>query len=237
VRTPLNFIESMKRWEQEIPAILETSIRDTVDKLDRARAEGIALASKAEPNAFSESFRVHIEPHSEPSSDKAMVRAEVSLGRSLWIASMRHLLTGAANTLCQHRWSVVELHGDEEWPLTDHPVLRLNYYQPGQYDFRGGWGNTGSEIMMPISPRHLLYVQVGKNAPNRFSFLPKETQLVQRLIVERAHRWVFARQPTPWVAQVRPRVVDQAIFVAEQNAWKHWHQEQVEAETQYLAQS
>ena len=43
-----------------------------------------------------------------------------------------------------------------------HPVLRLNYYKPGQYDFRGGWGNPGSEVLMPLSPRHLLYVQVGK---------------------------------------------------------------------------
>ncbi len=155
-----------------------------------------------------------------------MLRVEVTAWRSLGVASMRHPLTGAANALCQHRWSVVEPHRDEEWPLTDHPVLRLNYYRPGQYNFRGGWGNEGSEIMMPISPRHLLYVQVGKKAPNRFSFPPKETQLVQRLIVERAHRWVFARKPAPWVVQVRPRVVDHALFVAEQDAWKHWHQEQ-----------
>lgn len=236
VRTPLNFIESMKRWGQEIPAILETTLRDTVAKLQHSRAEGIALASQAKPNAFAESFRFHIEPPSESSSGQAMVRVEVTAGRSLWIASLRHLLTGAANTLCQHRWSVVEPHGDEEWPLTDHPVLRLNYYQPGRYDFRGGWKNQGSEIIMPISPRYLLYVQVGKKAPNRFSFLPKETQLVQRLIVERAHRWVFARQPAPWVAQARPRVIDQESFIAEQNAWKHWHQGQVEAETPFLAQ-
>ena len=32
----------------------------------------------------------------------------------------------------------------------------------------------------------------------------QETQLVQRLIVERAHRWVFARKPAPGVVQVRP---------------------------------
>lgn len=55
---------------------------------------------------------------------------------------------------------------------------------------------------------------------------------MQRPIVGRAHRWVFARHPAPWVAQVRPRVVDQAIFVAEQEAWKHWHREQVEVEGQ-----
>ena len=218
VRTPLNFIESMKRWEQDMPPMLEESIRDAVDTLRRARDEGIALASKSESNAYWEPWRVHIEPPSEPRSAQTMVRAEVTLGRSLWIASMHHLLTGAANALCQHRWSVAQPHGNEEWPLTDHPVLRLNYSRPGQYDFCGGWGNKGSEIMMPISPRHLLYVQVGKKVRNRFNFSLQETKLVQRLIVERAHRWVFARKPANWIAQVRPRVVDSALFLDEQDA-------------------
>lgn len=234
VRTPLTFIEWMRRWDQEIPDVLEKSLRDAIDALQRARAEGIALVDKTKSNAFSESLRVHIETESQSISGagQAMIRAEVTVGRSLWIASMRHLLTGVADVLCRQRWSVIEPFGDEEWPLTDHPVLRLNYYRPDHYDFGGGWGRAGSEMMMPISPRKLLYVQIGKKAPNRFSFALPETQLVQRLIVERAHRWVFARHPVPWVAQVRPRMVDQAIFVAEQEAWQHWHQEQVEVEGQ-----
>jgi hypothetical protein len=237
VRTPLTFIEWMRRWDQEIPDVLEKSLRGAIDALQRARAEGISLVCTTQPNAFSESFRVHIETESQstPGSGQALIRAEVTAGRSLWIASMRHLLTGVANVLCQQRWSVIEPFGDEQWPLTDHPVLRLNYYRPGHYDFGGGWGREGSEIMMPISPRNLLYVQIGKKAPNRFSFSLPETQLVQRLIVERAHRWVFATHPAPWVAQVRPRVVDQALFVAEQEAWKHWHQDQVAAERQHSA--
>jgi len=239
LRTPLTFIESMKRWEQDIPAVLEKSMRDAINELRRARAEGLGLMSEAKPNALSESFRVHIqiEPPVTPSSDQAMIRAEVTAGRDLWIASMRHLLTGVASVLGEHRWSAIEPHGQEEWPLTDHPVLRLNYYEAGQYDFGGGWGSKGSEIMMPVSPRHLLYVQIGKKAPNRFRFLLKETQLVQRLIAERAHRWVFARQPAPWVARARPRVVDQALFAAERDAWKQWPQTQAEAaERQALAQ-
>ncbi len=237
VRTPLNFIESIKRWERELPDILAKAISESVADLRRARTDGIALARNAEPNAFSNSFRVHIESSTGPGADQALVRTEVAPARSLWIASMRHLLKGAATTLCQHHWSVVEPHGSEEWPLTDHPVLRLNYYRPGQYDFRGGWGNPGSEIMMPISPRQLLYVQVGAKASNRFVFSPQDTQLVQRLIVERAHRWVFARQPTPWIARVRPRLVDEAMFLAERDAWQSWQREEAQAETQYLAPS
>ena len=42
--------------------------------------------------------------------------------------------------------------------------------------------------MMPVSPRHLLYVQVGKKIANRFSFSLHHTSLVQQLLVKRAHR-------------------------------------------------
>ena len=114
--------------------------------------------------------------------------------------------------------------------MTDHPVLRLNYYGPGNYDFRGGWGNPGTEIIMPLSHRHLLYVQVGQKARNRFAFSREDTQTVERLIVKRAHRWVFARKPVAWVSQVKPRVVNCDAFLAEQNAWKQWHEDQLKAE-------
>jgi hypothetical protein len=75
-----------------------------------------------------------------------------------------------------------------------------------------------------------LYVQVGKKIANRFVFSSADTELVQRLIVERAHRWVFARQPESWIAKDKPRIVDPEMFVAEENAWKQWHPEQCKAE-------
>jgi hypothetical protein len=199
VRTPLNYIESMQRWRRQIPEIVDKCLEDSIEKLSRARAQGIPVdCTRPERNAFADSLRVQIDPPNEPNSDQSNVRIEVPVGRKLWIASMRHLLTGAANVLCQQRWSVVEPDADCEWPLTDHPVLRLNYYKPGHYDFGGGWGNEGSEIIMPVSPRHLLYVQVGRKAPNRFAFSRPQTELMQRLIVERAHRWVFARKQASW---------------------------------------
>lgn len=230
VRTPLNFIESMKRWDQEIPRILEETLRDAVKKLQAAKNQGVRIEVERKLTAFDNSFRIRIEPPPDPASDQALLRVEVLIGRGLWLASIRHLLTNTANGLCQHRWSVVKPCGDEEWPLTDHPVLRLNYYRPGEYDFRGGWGNPGSEVIMPVSPRQLLYVQVGNRAPNRFTFSTEQTQVVQRFLAERAHRWVFARRPMPWVARVKPRVIDAARALAEEEGWRRWHEEQLHAE-------
>jgi hypothetical protein len=230
IRTPLSFIESMRRWDQQIPDILDRNVRKSIKRLEEAKEQGVVLKHESKRNEFSDLLKVNIEPPIDPSSDQAMVRAEVPVGRRLWIASMRHLLTGVAETLCRHRWSVAEPDGDAEWPLTDHPVLRLNYYKPGNYDFGGGWGKHGSEIMMPVSPRHLLYVQVGTKVANRFTFSREQTQLVQRLIVERAHQWVFATRPMEWVAKIRPRTVDRERLEAEAKGWENWHQNQVQSE-------
>jgi hypothetical protein len=230
VRTPLSFIESMRRWEQQVPDILERSIRESIKRLEEAKAKNLVLPVTSKTNEFSELLKVTIEPPATPDSDRATVRASLPAGRRLWIASMRHLLTGVAEILCGHRWSVAEPAGDAEWPLTGHPALRLNYYEPGRYDFGGGWGNPGSEIMMPVSPRHLLYVRVGSKAPSRLAFSREQTQLVQRLLVERAHRWVFASRPAAWVPEVRPRVVDSETLEAEAKAWDDWHQNQLQSE-------
>lgn len=230
IRTPLNFIKSMHRWDQQIPEMINRTLRESIKQLGEARERGVVLKQKSKRNEFFDLVEVTIDPPIDPDSNQAILRATVPVGRRYWIASMRHLLTGVAETLCHHRWSVAEPAGDAEWPLTDHPVLRLNYYKPGHYDFDGGWGKRGSEIMMAVSPRHLLYAQVGTKSANRFTFSDEHTHLVQRLLVECAHRWVFATRPTEWVAKVRPRIVNPERLAAETKAWDNWHQDQLQSE-------
>lgn len=123
---------------------------------------------------------------------------------------------------------MAEPYGDEEWPLTDHPVLRLNYFSPGEFDFGGGWNKPGSELMMPVSPRHLLYVQVGKKIQNRITFPFQITRLIQEMIVRKAHRWIFSKNPAQWIETVRPRLVNPERYKTEREAWKDWHQQQID---------
>jgi imidazolonepropionase-like amidohydrolase len=47
------------------------------------------------------------------------------------------------------------------WFTTDDPVLKLNFNSWDAYDFGGGWGSSGSEILVPLSPLHLTYDLIG----------------------------------------------------------------------------
>ena len=67
---------------------------------------------------------------------------------------------------------------------------------------------------------------------NRFIFSQRATELLQRLLVERAHRTVFATRREDWVATVRPRVVDASAVVAEEQEWREWHQDQLASEVE-----
>jgi hypothetical protein len=229
LRTPLAYIEMIERWRLTLPDLLKRTLQDSKRRLEEASERGVELTEQLVQNEFAGIIKVNIEPSDNPRLGKSILRSEVPVGRRLWIAAVRHL-TRTAKILCNHRWSVAEPHGDAEWPLTDHPVLKLNYHGPGRYDFGGGWGSLDTEIMMPVSPRHLLFVHVGRKLDNRFAFSAKNTQLVQRLLVERAHRWVFATRQEEWITKVRSRIVDPEMFAADEKAWEEFHRDQSRSE-------
>lgn len=233
LRTPLNFLESMARFKKNLDEALEKTVREYEARGEIAAAEDTAAEERPAVNYLRDTLRVSIDRPSEPGG-QAAVRAEVSSGRSVWMATMRHLLDNRSGIVCKHHWRAAKPADGEEWPLTDHPVLRLNYSGPEQYDFGGGWDNEGSEFIMPVSPRLAVYTQIGTRGSGPFAFSLEQTRMVQRLLVERAFRWVLAPRPLPWVAAVRPRIVDAEIFNTEQEAWKRWNPEQAEAEARFF---
>lgn len=218
MRTPTRFLESMERWSAEIPASLERSIRGGLARsCDHRRPRN---GGRTDP---ADSLSNFIDVQTQNNGSRPTIVAKVNVGRGFWLACTRYVLTGSASIARQHKWSIVSPHGTAEWFTSDHPVLRLNYYEPGKYDFKGGWGNEGTEIMCPLTPRHLLYTQIGREAPDSFAFPAVQTNEIQRFLAERAHRWVFARNPTGAVGQFRPRRIDPATVGAERDAWDKWH--------------
>ena len=117
-------------------------------------------------------------------------------------------------------------------------MLKVNFNTLQDYTFGGGWGSTGTDLLLPLGPEHLLYTQVGKPVPKRGARMDVETATVaRRLIAEHAHRYIFANEPDPFVAQVRPRIVDDQALRREAEQWRHWHSEQSEAERELRSDS
>ena len=250
LRTPQDFVEWLPRLQREIQDSLESAVEKFKQRVARHRREAStplppSVADDDEdedsadddhhgepaPNAFADVLKVTID-RSEARDGQVPVRADIRSLRSVWMARIRHLLTGRAGIVCSHRWTTMVPADGEEWPLTDHPVLRLNYDSPQKYDFGGGWGHPGSEFIMPVTPQLAVYTQVGKrHAP---IILNREvTRRLQQLFVERAYRLVLARRPMDWIEQFRPRTVDAERYAAEQEAWRQWHEHQSKDEAEF----
>ena len=122
--------------------------------------------------------------------------------------------SSAFRTLLQHRWTILHPAEGFTWFTSDCPVIRLNYYKKGQYDFKGGWGRKGGEILFPLSPHHLMYTKIGDRKPWRrgTTVSPWFTEHVQQMIAEHAYRYIFAAAENSIVSKLRPRIVNRDKF-------------------------
>jgi hypothetical protein len=152
---------------------------------------------------------------------------------------MKHLLTDSdsVKALLDHRWSILCAPDDLNWFSSDDPVVRLNYHSEDKYNFDGGWGSKGTEIFLPLSPRHLLYTRIGYRPPERGFVLPRvAAEFIRRAIAEHAHRNIFSNLPNEDIPKLRPRHVDAEIFRKEREGWRKWHEDQTKAEEELTSE-
>jgi hypothetical protein len=232
-RTPARLMECLTGWSNTLPSSLQETLSDSVAALEKMTSAERAQRLRDTPRNDDMPFRVTIQRDSE--SGGGWVKAETVIGRQMWLSGLKRLLSHTVHALSQHRWTVVAAPAGIEWFTSDAPAMRLNYYSPSSYDFGGGWGSVGTELMLPLGPRNLLYTQVGRAVPPRGREIAFEkATFIQKVIAEHAHRFIFALKPDPLVAVLRPRVVDAAALRSEAEQWANWHRAQSDAERELL---
>jgi len=169
-----------------------------------------------------------------PESDGVQVEVRTTTGRATWLFGIKYVLqhSRSIEALRGHRWTILRAPHGFSWCTSDNPVIRLNAYSDGHYDFKGGWGSDGTQIIFPLNPRSIMYARIGERPPLRGTVVsPDFAHWVQRCILEHAHRYVFCQNKCAPVTQIRPRTEDASGFSHEQAQWLHWHKKNVEAES------
>ena len=235
VRTPAFLANNLPRWLKEAQIEMEEGPKRIRRRLEEARLSGTKPESTSDPNAEYFPMRVTRVPSSDESR-LAAFKTELVVGRAYWIFAIRHMLTSTLERLVTHRWTILESPPNLPWFTSDDPVVRLNFTDASKYDFGGGWGSYRTEILLPISPKHLLYTQIGCKPPTRGTTLPPDqARIIRKMIAEHAHRIIYAAGPDPSIEQLRPRYVDEEAVKWEQQQWMKWHEEQSEAEKELSA--
>jgi hypothetical protein len=232
VRTPARYFEMMQRWTVDLKPMIETTLRSSVATREQIRHKDTPLTPLTPTHEAYLPSRVTVRKSAAGGGE---IGLEMVAGRGLWLFAIRHLLTSTLRALENHKWTVLNAPSGVEWMTSDDPVIPLNYYAPGRYDFKGGWGNKGTEILLPLSPHHLLYTRVGHRDRPQRDVEPSIAKDFQRFIAEHAHRALFAVRSTSDVENIRPRVVDRVQYEHETQMWNRWHEEQTRAELELQA--
>ena len=226
VRTPIRYMEHIKRSQKQMPEVVKKVSKQLNKVLEESNnPEDLP---KLEKHSGSNMIPMNVEKEIVKNSDQGYLKTDILFGRSSWLFMIRHLLNKTYKILKEHNWNIIKAPDEMEWLTSDNPVIKLNYYGKGKYDFKGGWGNEGTEIIFPLSPNHLLYTQIGKETySNQISL--QLAHKIQRFIAENAHRFIFSADPIDDIEKIRPRIVDSDAFKKEKKAWENWHDNQKKA--------
>lgn len=223
VRTPLSYVQWRERTISQAEGLLQNTLAKVPQLLKAAARNGAprAVSTDREP-------KIPLRVKKEVDKDGYITRlgAELIVGREMWFWSIRHTLTETIRTVPRPSWMVLRPAKDQEWFTSDQPVLRLGYNSPDNFDFGGGWGRRGCEVLLPISPQHLLYCKVGNKGGGEVQLGRAQTYEMQRMLALRAWREILARQPVSRVERFRPRVINRDLFRHEEAMWERFHEEQ-----------
>lgn len=229
-RTPSAYFEHLTRWNRDMPALIRSTLDKSVRELERMAKAGEKLP---EPAPEADRFPARVRVRRANGAGRAEVGLSVTLGRELWLWAMKHAVEHTAPKVIAAggiRWSTIEPRSGTLWFTSDHPLLRVNYYGDGKYDFGGGWGFKGSELALPLSPTALLYAKVGEPFPQHFCMERGAALTLQWLLARRAYHAVYHIEAWSRIESLRPRHVDRAAYADRKDQLLRWHENNLDAE-------
>lgn len=224
VRTPRRLKEFLQRQTVDLPEMLKFVVESAVQEASADRA-----AVMPGKTMSASGFPLKIEIKHQPDGT-GLLKTEAVVGRSMWIWTLKQLLTATIHKVSYKGWSVLKAAKGCSWPTSDNPLIRLNYMDERSYNFEGGWGVPNGDILLPLSPTHVLHRCAGRRPLPRNSRLDSATsETIKRIIIEHADRYVFATDEFE-VHKIRVRRVDRTQYMRERDDWARWHAEQTAAE-------
>ncbi|TWH59624.1 uncharacterized protein DUF4238 [Desulfitobacterium sp. LBE] len=228
LRTPARLNALMAQWRTEMPQILEGVLQKISTQFE---IESTSQIISSQPQIYEDAKLLPI----KVSVDKEMSQVKVDslVGKGMYLFALKHLLTKTVSVLGKHRWRVIHASDSVSFPTSDDPVICLNYSSEHEYDFKGGWGKKNGNIIMPLSPKLLLITQIGSYMPiKQLDYSERWSKFFRKIIIEHAHRHVYAIEPQKGMLAINPRRVDAILFEREKSIMGGWHGEQMEMEAQ-----
>ena len=223
VRTPSRLYEHLDRGTDSMQSSLESSLGALKERLGNNSLVNPSEPSEKYNDLSSIPLKVTIENSQD--GEGSIVKAETYVGRSSWISSMKYLLKNTSKELHKHKWTIVKPARGYKWLTSDNPVVKLNFRSYQDYHLQSGWGIKKGNIIFPISPEHVMFVQIGDRPMQKGTRLSLEhTLFFRKIICENASRFIFSSFQDEAVTKFSPRKVDRKQYIFEQKEFEAWHE-------------
>lgn len=166
--------------------------------------------------------------------DNSILEIQSCIGKSYWIYAMKFLLESTYKVLNNISWCIYDAPENFSWVTTDDPVIFLNYYGPNNYDFKGGWKVQNTNVIFPLTPKKLLFAQIGRNFYTYDTASIEFAEEMQKYIIEHAFSSIYANEIKSDVCETRERIVSKEAFIEFYNSRKEFHENYEKYEVPYL---
>lgn len=237
VRTPAWYLRNYPNWIKTLPSVFENTLNDiSKELLEISTADALSSLSSVRNDELSSLLPIKVTRTGIRDNENELLSVKSIIGKGMWHFSMMRFVNNTYKVLMEHDWKIISAAPGISWPTSDDPVICLNYYGKDNYDFGGGWGKKRCEIIFPISPNKVLYTLIGeKTMIDQFDL--KMSQLVEKLIIEHAHRKIYSITPKDKVRRIRERIESATVYNDEMNEFDNWHSGYMESEKEYMQHS
>lgn len=116
------------------------------------------------------------------------IKVEILIGRKFLFWQIEHVLKGTINRMPSHRWIILHAPPGFTWPTSDNLFMSVGVGANGAFSTEGRWDVPGTQLFMPLSPKHLLFTCVGSPPPRRVTTLSlAQAAFFRTMNLTRAH--------------------------------------------------
>lgn len=228
LRTLNGFRKIQRIVEEKWPEIIEKLVKKMEDEI---KINGTLTVKEVNKDDALVPLKVKIHSIND---EESSLELQSYNGKSYWIFAMKHLLESTYKVLNNVSWCIFDAPQDFSWVTTDDPIIFLNYHGPINYDFEGGWGVKNTNIIYPLTPKKLLFAEIGRTLKTYDTATHEFAKLMQEYIVMHAFSCVYSNEKNQEITEIRKRIVNQKMFKELNDSLKKLHKDYMSYEVPYL---
>lgn len=233
LRTPAFFLKNQPRWQ----SLAQEVIIETGEKLQKLFSENrLTKDSLKGKTQFPKYYQPQVKATwCAKQGGSSGYNIEANIGRATWLSTIRRVSETVVPKMAKYNWRVINASDDIEWPTSDDPVICLNFRSMNDYSFEAGVYTNLANIILPVTPKHIIFAEVGSNHPiDAIDKSPIYSAFFRRIILEHAFINVYCSKRSPFMQEECRPLVSEKKYNHMKQVFSEWNDIQSAIESEFI---